>query len=52
MIGIIFIGLGGSRVAMDKGGLAFFGGMMALYGIFSLGYGIYMLINTKENNHS
>lgn len=52
LIGLIFIGLGGSRVAMNKGGLAIFGGAMALYGIFSVGYGIYTLINDKKNDKS
>jgi hypothetical protein len=48
LIGIILIGLGGSRVAMNKGGLAVFGGVMALFGLFTLGYGIYMIINNKD----
>ena len=37
---------------MNKGGLAIFGGAMALYGIFSVGYGIYTLINDKKNDKS
>lgn len=52
VIGLIFIGLGGTRVATSKGALAIFGGAMALYGLFSLGYGIYMIVNKKEDNNS
>jgi hypothetical protein len=50
IIGILFIGLGGSRIVMDKGGLVAFGWAMALYGVFSLGYGIYLLSKDKSKD--
>ena len=40
--GVLFAILGGSRVAMDNGGLLIFGVCMLLYGIFSIGYGIFL----------
>ena len=49
IVGILFIVLGGSRVAMSKSdGLRTFGFVMAAYGLFSIGHGIYKL--TKGND--
>lgn len=49
LIGVLFTGLGGSRIAVSKGGLVYVGIFMTLYGLFSVGHGIYML-SKKENN--
>lgn len=46
IVGVLFIGLGGFRIATDTGGIQLFGVFMSLYGLFSVGHGIYLL-NSK-----
>ncbi len=51
IIGIVFMGLGGMRLAQAQSqGYLIFSVFMMLYGLFSVGHGIYKIVNKNKNS--
>lgn len=50
LIGVLFLVLGGVRLATNTGGLLIWGIVLLAYGLFSIGYGIYWYNTVGRNN--
>ena len=50
LIGCVFLFLGISRITQDEGNLVYFGYAMAGYGLFSVGFGAYKMMNKDKED--